>query len=95
MQRDIGRVYMVHWQGRRPAPEQRTKSRVFRATLGFAVIAALSLMGGFYSGLPVPISLLQSVFATVTTLLALFGAWIAWNALHHRGDRARISGYRR
>jgi hypothetical protein len=95
MQQDIGRVYMVHWQGRRIAPEQRAKGRLMRLALAFAVLAALSLMGGFYSGLPIPIALLQTVFATVANLLALFGAWLAWNALLHRGERARISGYRR
>jgi hypothetical protein len=95
MQRDFGRVDMVHWQGRRIAPEQRAKGRFLRATLVLSLVAAASLMAGFYSGLPVPIELLQSVFAVVALALLAFGAWAAGQAILHRRDRARISGYRR
>jgi hypothetical protein len=95
MQRDLGRMDMVHWQGRRLAPEVRLKLRIVKLALAFAVAAALSLMAGFYSGLPVPISLLQSVFAMLMAALLAFAAWSLASSAAHRGDRARISGYRR
>lgn len=95
MQRDLGRVYMVHWQGRRIAPDNRVKARFLRATLVLGVIAAVSLMMGFYSGLPVPIGLLQSVVLLVVLGLLAFGAWSGVQAIRHRKDRVRISGYRR
>lgn len=95
MQRDIGRIDMVRWQGRRPPPEQRARTRIVQATLFAGVIAALSLMAGFYSGLPVPVSVLQSFFVLLALALLGFLAWTLTSLAAHRSDRSRISGYRR
>ena len=59
---------MVRWQGRRLAAESRAKSRIARLVILFKALAVGSLIVGFYSGLPVPIDLLQTL-----TLLAVVG----------------------
>jgi heme A synthase len=89
MRADLGGVDMIHWQGRRLAPEQRARRRAARVALIFAIVAAVSLAAGFYSGLPVPIGLLQLVSALVLAAVLAFGAWTVISAVAHRGERSR------
>lgn len=95
MDRQIGQVQMVRWQGRRLAPQTRAKSRVARLILGMAILSALSLMIGFYSGLPVPIGLMQMVFVYLVGLIAIVGAWTGAEALMRRNEGAGIIRRRR
>lgn len=87
MERQIGRVDMVRWQGRRINAETRSTGRVVRLVLGFVTLAAAALAVGFWSGLPIPIHLLQTVFAVVAISLITYGLVSAGHALMHREDR--------
>ncbi len=69
MEHSLGSCDMVRWQGRRPAGESRAKGRVARLAILFTALACGSLIIGFYSGLPVPLDLLQTL-----TVLFLIGA---------------------
>lgn len=88
MERQLGRVDLVHWQGRRIAPEERAKSRVVRAIVMVALLSAVSLAVGFYSGLPIPVEVLQTVFVLVALGLAIAGARSAILALSSRRERS-------
>lgn len=94
MQTDIGGIHMVQWQGCRLAPEQRAKGRIVRLGLYLAAIAALSLMIGFYSGLPVPLGLIRSAFVLVSLGALAVVASAVVSAIVHREESQRIGGRR-
>lgn len=71
MQHYLGASDMVRWQGRRLDGETRAKSRTARLALLFAALSLASLAAGFYSGLPVPLDLLQTL-----TVLFVAGATV-------------------
>lgn len=87
MERQLGRVDLVHWQGRRIAPEERAKSRIARAIVMIALLSAVSLAVGFYSGLPIPVEVLQTAFVLVLLGLVVIGARAAILALSTRRER--------
>jgi len=87
MERQFGQSGMVRWQDRRIAPQTRARARMARLVLGMAALSAVSLMIGFYSGLPVPLGLLQTVFLLLVALFAAFGLWAGFHALGARRRR--------
>ena len=87
MDRQLGRVDMVRWQGRRPKAETRNVGRAARLALMFLVVAAASLAVGFWSGLPVPLELLQTVFAVVALALVIYGVSMLGHTLAHGRER--------
>ena len=81
---------MVRWQGRRLAGESRARSRIARLVLLFAALAVVSLVIGFYSGLPVPLDLLQVLTVLVVGGALVFGARAGVDWLVNREDRGLI-----
>ena len=90
MNSQLGQFDMVRWQGRRLDPQARAKARIVRLVLGLAALSAFSLMVGFYSGLPVPIGLLQTAFVVLALLVAVLGTWSVVEALLHRDESGVI-----
>jgi hypothetical protein len=86
MDSQLGQVDMVRWQGRRLDAQTRAKARVLRLVLGLTALSAFSLMIGFYSGLPVPIGLLQAAFVALVILIGALGGWSLVEALHRRSE---------
>ena len=87
MERQLGRVDLVHWQGRRLAPEGRANSRIARVIVMVGLLSAVSLAIGFYSGLPIPAEILQTAFVLVALGLVVVGARGALLALSSRRER--------
>jgi hypothetical protein len=84
MDREIGQAQMVRWQGRRADAQTRARTRTARLVVALALLSAVSLMIGFYSGLPIPLSLLQTTFVVLVALSGLLGAWTLTQAVMRR-----------
>ena len=82
----IGESDMVRWQGRRLDAQTRATTRVARLVLGMALLSAFWLTVGFYSGLPIPIEMLQTAFVVLVALTAVLGVWTLLEALMRRNE---------
>lgn len=87
MERQLGGVDMVRWQGRRIDPHARSRTRIVGLTATFAVISFFSLAVGFYSGLPVPVSLLQTASLVLMLALAAYGVHLGMAFIAGRSER--------
>jgi hypothetical protein len=87
MEHYLDHVGMVRWQGRRLAAENRAKSRLVRLALLFAALSVASLTIGFYSGLPVPLDLLQTLVVLLVGAGLVFVARAGLDVLVHRDER--------
>jgi hypothetical protein len=86
----LGGGDIVRWQGRRLAGESRAKSRVARLVMLFAALSVASLVVGFYSGLPVPLDLLQTLTVLLVIAGLVFGARAGVDRMAHRQDRGFV-----
>jgi len=90
MEHSLGSFDMVRWQGRRLAGESRAKSRIARLAILFTALAVGSLVIGFYSGLPVPLDLLQTLTVLFLIGAAVFAARAGVDRLVNREQRGMI-----
>ncbi len=95
MDRHIGEVNMVRWQGRRLDAQTRARTRVARLVLGMAVLSGFWLTVGFYSGLPIPIEILQSAFVVLVAVTVVLGVWTLLESLMRRNEGAGFVHQRR
>lgn len=87
MERQLGGVDMVRWQGRRIDPHVRSRTRIAGLILTFAIISFFFLAVGFYSGLPAPVGLLQAASVILMLAAIAFGVRLGMAALAARHDR--------
>lgn len=87
MRHSLGASDMVRWQGRRIGGEARARSRMARLALLFAALSVASLVIGFYSGLPVPLDLLQTLTLLLVVGAAVFAVRLGFDRLANRGER--------
>jgi hypothetical protein len=87
MQHQLGRVDLVHWQGRRLPAEDRAKSRVARMILGLVALSTVSLTIGFYSGLPVPLGVLRTLVVLSILSVGAYALRAGIDAVVHREER--------
>ena len=78
---------MVRWQGRRLPAEDRAKSRLTRTILGLVALSTVSLIIGFYSGLPVPLGVLRTLVVLSILSVAAYTVKVAIDAVRHREER--------
>jgi hypothetical protein len=95
MDRHIGEANMVRWQGRRLDAQTRAKTRVARVVLGMAVLSGFWLTVGFYSGLPIPIGMLQTAFVFLVAVTLVLGVWTVLESLMRRNQGAGFIHRRR
>ncbi len=69
MEHQLGRVYLVSWQGR-PTREQARPRAVSLALVGLAALSGLLLLLRFAAGVSVPLGLLQVAFAVLVAACA-------------------------
>lgn len=94
MERQLGGVDMVRWQGRRIDPQVRSRTRIAGLVLTFALISFFFLAAGFYSGLPAPVGLLQALAVILMLAAAAFGVRLGVAAVAARKDRRGLRSRR-
>jgi len=80
---------LVRWQDRRAGGESRARARSVRLALGLAALSVMSLVGGFYAGLPVPLDLVRLLVILLIAGFAAYGAKVVFHGLIHRNRRHR------